>query len=120
MLGSKLLILYRNSEVDDRLGSEAEPDPETGRYKTNAATSRNDRSIDDHQPRKQCKDLFDAAKLAPSSYQDVIQNLPKYPVTTDLTRNHLHHLEELKLKLDKKGKETRERKRRCFITNQIS
>ena len=87
-----------------------EPDPETGRYKTYAATSRKDRSIDDYQPRKQCKDLFNAAKLA-SSDQDVIQNFPKkYRVTTDPQRNHLHHLEEFKLKRDKRSKETRERK----------
>ena len=31
-------------------GSEAKPDPETGRYKTYAVTLRNDRGIDDYQP----------------------------------------------------------------------
>ena len=62
MLGSKLLILYRHSEVDDILGSKAEPDPENGGYITYAEISRNDRSID-----------------------DVIQNFSrKYRVTTDL------------------------------------
>ena len=98
-----------------------EPDSKTGKYKSYAETSRENRTIDDFQPRKRCKDMFDAGKLKSTDHDEIQKFSKDYRVAVDLVRGHVCHLENLKLKRDKRSKEAKDKKeqRKANLANQI-
>ena len=81
----------------------------TNKYKE---TSQNNRTVDDYQPRKKCKDLFNQGKLSSSDNDSIVKFSKDYLVQVQLVKNYVSHLEDLKMKREKRSQENKLRKQR--------
>ena len=86
------------------------PNTETQRYMKYEETSGYDRTIDDFQPRKKCKEEFANSKL--NTAEDIKKFSRDYIVEERLVREYVSHLQNLKLKIDKRKEETIRRNER--------
>ena len=77
-----------------------EPNQETGHYKTysDTSSSKTKRKVDDFQPRKQCKVLFDSGKISLSKKQEIEAFSEKYLVDKEVVTSYITHLSDLDLK----------------------
>ena len=89
------------------------PNTETRRYMNYEETPGYDRDIDDFQPRRKCIEEF--AKKNLSTPEDIRKFSSDYLVDERLVRDYVTHLDNLKLKSDKRKAETRRRKERSAV-----
>lgn len=90
------------------------PNPETQHYAKYEETPKSEnRPVDDYQPRKKCKDLYDLGELSVDSPQNLADFAKNFLVDQCLIIDHLKHLSDLKLKKDlrKEKKPSKKRKR---------
>ena len=75
-----------------------EPNVATQHYKPYSETSTTRRTIDDYQPRKQCKKLFDTGDMSLESAQQIQNFSKKYLVSESIVKQYLSHLTDLDIK----------------------
>ena len=89
-----------------------EPNYQTKHYKKYKETSQANRTVDDYQPRKKCKDLFNNGRVSSSDIDSIVKFSNDYLVQIQLVKDYVSHMEDLKLKREKRSAERKLQKQR--------
>ena len=81
-------------------------------------TSTTRRTIDDYQPRKQCKKLFDTGDMSLESAQQIQNFSKKYLVSESIVKQYLSHLTDLDIKKKLRKRQRQDNKSKSKSSSQ--